>query len=123
MTTQTRTLICEDDGVIASLMDPFMTLGSGTTLMMTAAVQPDPAVARLNALVLKYQQTIFELRREVEHYRRVVRELLNTPANRDEFIEPDTRHPLQPQAATLLNSLWSADCSNALPYLDDDGDL
>ncbi len=109
--------------------DPFELLLTSTMVGGTSLLAPRSALARLSAgemptyvsvqleVILDYERTILELRRELLHYRRLLAQL-QQQGRSEEYLELRQSTPLNAASIRLLNSIITSPSATQSSYQD-----
>ena len=119
----------------ASVLDPisvfFDTTMPGGTALISGTLSGPLATKRMNdfvsvrtEVILEYEQTIAQLRKQLLHYRHLVAELLGSSESHEEYGEPSAVVPIDPASIRVINSIAQARIPASATFRDfDEGEL
>ena len=119
----------------ASVLDPisvfFDTTMPGGTALISGTLSGHLAAKRMNdfvtvrtEVILEYEQTIAQLRKQLLHYRHLVAELLGSSEPHEEYGEPSAVVPIDPASIRVINSIAQARIPASATFRDfDEGEL
>lgn len=97
---------------------------SGGFLQTTLIAGSDDFLAVKPEIILEYEQTIAELRRQLLHYKRLVANLVPATDTRDEYELASPIAPIGPASVKLINSIVSARIPASATFQDfEEGEL
>jgi len=97
---------------------------SGTLSGNLAAKRMNDFVSVRTEVILEYEQTIAELRKQLLHYRRLVSELLGSVEPHEEYEQPTAVIPMDPASIRVINSITQARIPASATFRDfDEGEL
>ena len=118
-----------------TVLDPisvfFDTTMPGGTALISGTLSGNLAAKRMNdfvsvrtEVILEYEQTIAELRKQLLHYRRLVSELLGSVEPHEEYEQPTAVIPMDPASIRVINSITQARIPASATFRDfDEGEL
>lgn len=85
------------------------TVGAGTTLIVSqAGVQPATLIGVSVDVILEYERTILNLRRELIHYKRLMAQKLPERSTEDEYSDLPNPTRMDSASINLVNSIFAA---------------
>lgn len=116
--------------------DPFedfftTTMAGGTSLVAPGSIIGPQATGEFGDLVtvttdviLEYERTILELRRELHHYKRLLSRFLPRPEVEEAYVEREAVRPMDAASVRVLNSILTAKIPRSATFLDfEEGEL
>jgi hypothetical protein len=119
----------------ASILDPisvfFDTTMPGGTALISGTLGSNLGTKRINdfvtvrtEVILEYEQTIAQLRKQLLHYRQLVAELVGSGERHEEYGEPTAVVPVDPASIRVINSIAQARIPASATFRDfDEGEL
>jgi hypothetical protein len=106
------------------------TMPGGTALISGTLRDPIPSsrfddfVAVRTEVILEYEQTISELRKQLLHYKQLVSQLIAPTNPREDYEQPFAVVPIDPASVRVINSIVQARIPSSATFRDfDEGEL